>query len=449
MDPGPSIAGIGISLLILALTSAIDAAFTSVSWRRLHTILADRAAHSRVLAHFTNDPYRLKATVTLLNTSATMVAAVLTFQLTAGWEARLQAGAFLLLVVAVVTVSVALPRALALSEPIALVQALAGPVSLLTWVCWPLVALANLLTRPVACITGSQSMPSTPLVTEEEVRLLVDAGAEEGLFKHDEREMIEGVFSFNDTIVREVMVPRMDIVALEATTPLEEALETVIREGHSRIPIYQETVDTIIGILYAKDLLPALRDGQRDIVVAQLMRPAHFVPEIVKVDVLLKELQLSKIHMAIIVDEYGGTTGLATIEDLIEEIVGEIQDEYDTDEDPPVMVVSATELIADARVPLSDFNALTRLTLASAGADRIGGLVYERLGRVPQVNDEVVLDDAVIRVLSMHGVRPEKLRITLRQPPEAPVMPSVQHEDSHLSPYHVQPEALVAWFVQQ
>src|SRR5262249_30352080 len=147
-----------------------------------------------------------------------------------------------------------------------------------------------------------------------------------------ERQMIEGIFSFGDTVVREVMVPRVDIVALDETAPLDEALETVISHGHSRIPVYHETIDQIVGILYAKDLLPGLRAGRQDMVIAGLLRPPHFVPETMKVDMLLKDLQARKVHVAIVVDEYGGTAGLVTIEDLLEEIVGDIQDEYDVEE---------------------------------------------------------------------------------------------------------------------
>lgn len=450
MDPGPSIAGIGLCLLILALTSAVDAAFTSVSWRRLHTILADQAAHSRMLKQLTNDPYHFKATVILLNTSATIGAAALTLNLMYGQAPWLQAIALLFLLLMIMVVSAALPKALAVRDPQAVVRALSGPVSMLAFLFWPLVAVVNLLTRPLPYLTGTPSMTRTPLVIEEELRLLVNAGTEEGLLEHDEREMIEGIFSFNNTLVREVMVPRVDIVALGATTSLEEALETVIREGHSRIPIYQETIDTIVGILYAKDLLPALRDEQRDIPIRQLVRPAYFVPETIKVDALLREMQQSKIHMAVIVDEYGSTTGLATIEDLIEEIVGEIQDEYDTDEEPPIQIISDTEVIVDALLSLDEVNTLTGLSLASTDVDRIGGLVHEQLGRMPAVGDEVVVENGVITVLSLRGMRPEKLRITLRQrQPALDTVSPQQAETGHLATYPLNSEPLAYFFMRQ
>lgn len=234
--------------------------------------------------------------------------------------------------------------------------------------------------------------------------------------------MIEGVIAFGNTLLREIMVPRVDIVAVAVDTTLDRALDVVVARGHSRIPVYDETVNRVVGILYAKDLIPALRDGKRDMPITSLLRPAHFVPETMRVNALLEDLQRRKVHMAVIVDEYGNTAGLATIEDLIEQIVGEIQDEYDT-EDPSIQPISADEYVVDGRASIDDVNYLANLTLVSDTADRIGGLVYEQLGRVPKVGDELVLEHATLTVLSVKGVRPQKLRIIRRQPEEAGVPP--------------------------
>jgi CBS domain containing-hemolysin-like protein len=406
-------------LLVLALSSAVDAAFTSVSWRRLNTMLAERATRSRALMQLLNDPYRFKATMILLNTSATIAAAGLTLELAHTLSVWVRVVCLGLLLVAILVVSAALPKMLALRDPQAIVLATAGPVSRIAWLLSPLVSAVTLLTRPVAKLAGTDALTSTPLVIEEELRSLVDAGEEQGLFEHDEREMIEGVFSFGDTIVREVLVPRVYIVSLDVNTPIDEALDTVIRYGHSRIPVYKDTIDNVVGILYAKDLLTTLRDCQHDASLLSLLRPAHFVPETIKVDALLKELQQSKVHITLVVDEYGGIAGLATIEDLIEEIVGEIQDEFDVEE-PFIKVLSETEMVVDARTTIEEVRELTGLELEHTDADRIGGLVYEQLGRVPRVYDEVALEGGSISitVLSMKGVRPQKLRIMLQPRPQ-------------------------------
>lgn len=427
MDPDPSIIaiGVGLCLVILAFTSAVDAAFTTISRHRLNAMLADGASRARTIVRLMEDPYRFKATIILLNASATIAATAFTLYLTRFLNIWQQIGSLALLLLAILIVSEALPKAWAVRAPDTTALALARPLSLITLILWPVITVISLLTKPLANLVTGQKIPHTPLVTEEELRLLVNVGEEEGLIEHNEREMIEGIISFGDTLVREIMVPRVDIAALDVTNSLDKALETVINEGHSRIPVYDETIDTIVGILYAKDLFPALRDGRRDISLIDLLRSVHFVPETMKVNALLKEMKQRKVHMAIIVDEYGGTAGLATIEDLIEEIVGEIQDEYDVEE-PSIQIVDDTTIIVDARVSIDDINDLTGLHLESADADRIGGLVYEQLERVPEVGDEVVLEEAVVTVLSIQGVRPEKLRITYDRPLELELSPEQQ-----------------------
>jgi CBS domain containing-hemolysin-like protein len=349
-----------------------------------------------------------------------------------GWRI----GGLALLLLLIMIFSEALPKALAIREPTRAAQLLAGPMAFITRAVWPLISVINLLTSPLVQLVSGSQATHLPLVTEEELRLLVNVGEEEGLIEPDEREMIEGIFTFGDTVVREVMIPRVDIVALEATATLDEALEMVIGRGHSRIPVYQETIDRVVGILYAKDLLPSLRAGQRDLALARLLRPPHFVPEMMKVDALLRDLQTRKVHLAIVVDEYGGTAGLVTIEDLLEEIVGDIQDEYDVEE-PSVQFVGPGELVADARVLIDDINHMTGLELASEESDRIGGIVFEQLGRVPQVGDEVHPAEGVtITVLSIDGLRLRQLRLSYQQdegiavsaPDQKPAMQ--EHDDN-------------------
>lgn len=423
MDPDPSslIIGVGLCFVVLTFISTVDTAFTSIGRHRLNALLAEGSPRAQALARLMDDPYRFKAIIILLHTSATITATAFTMYLTRTMELWTRAGYLGALLFVLLLVSAVLPQSFTSRNPEAVVLALAGPFSLLNSLLWPIVALIHLLTWPIVWLIRGQDAPQAPLVTEEELRLLVNVGEEEGLIEHDEREMIEGIFSFGETVVREIMVPRVDIVALDINTSLERALESVISEGHSRIPVFDETIDNIVGILYAKDLLPALRDGRRDTSLRDLARSSvHFVPETMNVDVLLKEMQLRKVHIAIIVDEYGGTAGLATIEDVIEEIVGEIQDEYDIEE-PAIQIISDTELLVDARVSIDDINDVTDLHLAATDADRIGGLVYEQLGRVPKVGDEVVLDEAVVTVVSVQGVRPEKLRITFQRPASAGV----------------------------
>jgi putative hemolysin len=413
VDPESSLPLIGIliCLLVLAFTSAVEAALTAISRHRLNLLQEDDSPRAMVVVRLLADPYRFKATIRLLDltavTGATALTLILAQSLDPAWQVGVLAGLLLIILI----FCEALPRAIALHNVSDTARFLAGPMALGAALLWPVASVISLLTSPIVRMISGAEAAKHPLVTEEELRLLVNVGEEEGLIEPDEREMIEGIFSFGDTLVREVMIPRVDIVGLEETATIDDALEMVIANGHSRIPVYHETIDQVVGILYAKDLLPYLRVGRRDVQLLNMLRPPFFVPETMKVDVLLKDLQTRRVHLAIVVDEYGGTAGLATIEDLLEEIVGDIQDEYDVEE-PEVQRISDGELVVDARMLLDDLNDMVGLELRAEESDRIGGLIFERLGRVPLVGDEIELgDDATITVLSVEGLRPRRLRL--------------------------------------
>lgn len=412
-DPGPSLLllGIGLCLMVLALTSAADAAFTALSRYRLASLRTTNGSRSdHATAWLLNDPYRLKTTTILLSAAATLTAAWLTLSLDRTASTGMQALRLGGLLIAVLLFGEALPKALAIRDPERTVRIVSGPLVVTAQILGPIVGLLNALMRPLTRLLSAGRTPTAPLVTTEELRHLINIGEAEGQIEQEERAMIEGVIAFGETLVREIMVPRVDIDALAIDTPIDEALDRIIRCGHSRIPVYEETLDRVIGILYAKDLIPALRGSAPLPALRNLLRPAYFVPETLKVSTLLADLQQRRVHMALIVDEYGGTAGMATIEDLIEQIVGEIQDEYDREESV-LQVVSGHEVIVDARLPIDDVNAAVGSALVSESADRIGGLVYERLGRVPRSGDELELGTVRITVLSVKGVRAHKLRV--------------------------------------
>jgi putative hemolysin len=304
-----------------------------------------------------------------------------------------------------------LPKTLALqrAEPIAL--AAAYPIDLFATIVSPVVKVLIAISSAAVHLFGSQPQGRIPFITEEEIKTMVDAGEETGIIEEDEKEMIYSIFELGETMAREVMVPRIDIVALESKTPVQQALDLILEKGHSRIPVYEETIDNIIGLLYAKDLLGQLRDGDATVALRDILRPAYFIPETKKADELLQDLQQRKVHIAIVVDEYGGTAGLVTIEDLVEEIVGEIQDEYDAEE-PFIEVVSDDEFIFNARVDLDDVNKLMNVELPSERCDTLGGFIYSQLGKVPKVGDEILFDGIKIAVLSVVGRRIKKVKVT-------------------------------------
>ncbi len=416
MDPDSPFLYIGIAccLLALAFTSAVEAALTAISRHRLNALQDEDSPRAAVVSRLLSDPYRFKVTIRLIDLTAILAAAAFTLLAARILPISWQFGALSLLLIVILIFCEALPRAIALHNVTDTARFLAGPMAFGATILWPIAAMIGFLTRPIIRMLSGREASQHPLVTEEELRLLVNVGEEEGLIQPDEREMIEGIFSFGDTLVREVMIPRVDIIAIEETATIDQALEIVIAHGHSRIPAYHETVDQVVGILYAKDLLPYLRVGRRDVQLQGILRTPHFVPETMKVDLLLKDLQTRRVHLAVVVDEYGGTAGLVTIEDLLEQIVGDIQDEYDVEE-PEIQELGAGELIVDARILLDDLNDATGLKLVSEESERLGGLVFEQLGRVPLVGDEVHLpEDVTISVLSVEGLRPRRLRLRYR-----------------------------------
>jgi CBS domain containing-hemolysin-like protein len=307
------------------------------------------------------------------------------------------------------------PETIALQHSERLALLLARPLAVISVVAMPVVRFMVWLSNTISRLFGATRRGDMPFVTEEEIKTLVDAGEEEGVIQEEEKEMIYSIFELGDTLAREVMVPRIDVVALDVTTPMLEALDIIMQAGHSRIPVYTETIDNVDGVLYAKDLLPYLREGRSDLPLKNILRQAYFIPETKKASDLLPDLQQRRVHMAIVVDEYGGMAGLVTIEDLLEEIVGEIQDEYDTEE-PFVEFISDNEYIFDARVDLDDLNRLMNVALPTEDSDTLGGFIYSELGKVPAVGDRVAFDDMSFTVESVAGRRIKKVRVEREQP---------------------------------
>lgn len=259
--------------------------------------------------------------------------------------------------------------------------------------------------------TGDALERSLAGVTEDELKTWVEGGGKsEGSLEQGERKMIYSIFHFSDTLCREVMVPRIDVFALEANTTLPEAVEGMILSGHSRVPVYDDVIDNIIGLLYAKDLLKSMIDKSQSTRIRDLLRPAYFIPEAKKVDELLREMQARGVHIAIVVDEYGGMAGLVTLEDIVEEIVGEIRDEYDQSEELLYQEINPSEYIFQGRIDLDDFNEILETNLTKDIADTLGGFIYGEIGRVPAEGEQVRIDGWVLTVEQVIGRRIRMVR---------------------------------------
>jgi putative hemolysin len=245
----------------------------------------------------------------------------------------------------------------------------------------------------------------------EELKNMVEFESEEGGIEEEKKEMISGIFESSDTAVREVMIPRIDVVSAEITTDIKDIIIIVTEAGFSRIPIFRETIDNIDGILYAKDLLKLLVEPEKDWKIEEIMREPYFVPENKKIDEMMREFKRRKIHIAIVVDEYGGTAGLITLEDLLEEIVGEIQDEYDIEEEQPYLWIDTDTLVADAKIDIHDLNEAINSTLPDEGFETLGGLIYSMLGRIPAKGESLEVDNLKLIIEGIEGNRISKVRI--------------------------------------
>jgi magnesium and cobalt exporter, CNNM family len=265
-------------------------------------------------------------------------------------------------------------------------------------------------------VTPGKGLKSGPFVSEEEIRAMVDEAERDDVIEEEEREMIHSIFEFGDTILREVMTPRPDMVAVPVSTSLQEVLELILRSGYSRIPVYQDDIDNVVGLAYAKDVLRRLHDGQADKPLADILRPAPVMPESMKAAECLREMRRRKSHMVIVIDEYGGTAGLVTIEDLLEEIVGEITDEYDQ-EDPNVEPLPDGDYRVNARLGIDEVNELLDVQLPSTEWDTIGGLLINLVGGVPREGQELEFQGLRLTAERVQGRRIGRVRIRRVAPP--------------------------------
>ncbi len=407
----PVLIVVAVALVPLAgLFAAADAALNSVSRARVESLVRMGQPGARALAAVVADRPRHVNLLLLLRLAAETAATVL---LTVSfdevirpvWLAALSAGA-IMLVVSYVLIGVG-PRTLGRQHPYRVGMLVAAPIRALATLLGPLTKLLILVGN---AITPGQGFRQGPFSSEVELRELVDMASTTGVVDEDERQMIHSVFELGDTLVREVMQPRPDVVWTERDTPVDKVLRLALKSGYSRIPVLGENIDDIVGVAYLKDLVRAQNEGD-DAVLTAVMRPPAFVPDSKRVDELLKEMQAQRKHMAIVVDEYGGTAGVVTIEDILEEIVGEITDEYDAEEVPDVQPLDDGRLRLAARLSVDDLADLFpgvdgdggELTeaLEAADVETVGGLLAQRLGRVPLPG--AVAEVAGLRLLAEGG----------------------------------------------
>ncbi len=429
-----------ITLCLCALASAAETSLTSVNRIRIKNQAEEGDERAKQIERLLKHPDEFLTTILVINNVAIILASSLgTVIAISFWPQWGQVISTVVISLVALVCCEVTPKNAAVQNADSWARFFAPTIMGAAWLLRPINWLLNGLTASILRLAGIPMHRTGPLVTEDELRLLVNVGEEEGVLEEDERSMIHNIFTLDETTVREVMVPRIDMVTLEASATMDEAVNLITQGGQSRIPVYEETIDNILGVLYAKDLLREMRVRPPETPVRGILRPAYFVPESKKLDDLLHELQNQRVHMAIIFDESGAISGLVTIEDLVEEIVGEIQDEYDIEE-TLFERVSPTEYIVDARMNIDDFGELIDEELEmDEDYDSVAGFVLAKLDKIPSVGDAVQVDGVTLTVLATRGRRITKVKAVLDRAGQQEDTPNNNHSDDTDHAHPAQP----------
>lgn len=399
-----------ILLFLSGFFSATETALFSLNKLRIMHLAEEGNKKAQLVKKMLDEPNRLIATIlignNIVNIGASALATLLAIELFGNKGVGIATGVMTLLVLIFGEVT---PKTFAAQNAEKLSMAVINIIRFLSVVLTPIIKLMGLITNFIMKLGGGRGNQD-PFITEDELRLLVNVGQEEGLIAESEKDMINSIFEFDDTLVKEIMVPRIDMIVIDVNDSFSTAVETAIDAGHSRIPVYEDTIDNIVGIIYAKDLLKNISKDFNILQIRKLMRPAYYIPETKKVRDLLAELRQAKVHMAIVLDEYGGTAGLVTIEDLIEEIIGDIQDEFDTEEESIVLLPDGG-IRADARASIYDINETLGVDLPDDDFETISGLVFHLLGHIPKEGEELTLGNVRIKVEKTLGRRVDKVKM--------------------------------------
>ncbi len=368
--------------------------------------------NAKIVSKLVEDPNKLLGAIlvgnNIVNIGASSLATVVATGILGSAGAGIATGVMTLLVLIFGEIT---PKSLSTQKSQEVACFVARPISLVVLIFNPVVKVLMFISNLIIRLFGGKIDTSKPFITTDELKTIVTVSHEEGVLEEEEKEMIYNVFGFGDSYTKDVMIPRTDMIAVDVNATYDEIIELYKQEQFSRMPVYQESHDNIIGVIYMKDLLLKQFDP-KDFVISDFLRDVYFVHEFKRIDELFKEMRSKKIGMAIVVDEYGGTSGIVTLEDLIEEIVGDIDDEYDMTEDSFVKIADQ-EYLVDGSFRISDFNDELNLDISSNEFDSIGGFIIGLLDRFPDEGEVVVYDDITFKVEETMNNRINKLRILL------------------------------------
>jgi magnesium and cobalt exporter, CNNM family len=413
-----------LCFFIAAAASGTETALTSVGRLRVRHLAEQGSRAAAILQRLRADPNRFLSTVLFTNTLALIVASTATALMTdsiatrlnvaSGWRLWLALLVSLLLSIVLLIAAEVTPKTLAISHAERWALAAAGPVDRAASFLGPILWVVTLVSRG---ITGGRAARA-PYLTEEELITLLHVSEEQGVIEEQEHDMIHGIIEIGDKTVREIMIPRTDIIAVDRTAQLREIIKLFKEYHHTRMPVYEHDIDHVVGLIHTKDLLLFYTlSSSRKFDMDKVLRPIEFTVEQKKVDELLNEMRTKKYHMVMVIDEYGGTAGMVTLEDLLEEIVGEIRDEYDTLEEEQLVLLNDHEARVDAGFPLEELNERLHLGLEESGDyDSVGGYVHAELGKIAEAGDSFTAGRAKWTVEKVKGRRIETIRLTSQAP---------------------------------
>ena len=412
-----------VLLGLSAFFSGSEVALFGLSNKEKDEIEEHKHAADRRLKKLVDNPKKTLITIltgnNAVNIAAASVAALLTRDVCDAYKLNHTAG--LIIEVGVVTLLILIlseitPKIIALRNPLKISRWIAASISFVKSILSPFVWLFTLVINSFSKMMRVEQVKASYSV--DELKILVEVSEERGELERAEREMIDSIFEFGETLAKEIMVPRTDMKMIELNSNIQEIIDSIKEWGFSRYPVYKEDRDTIVGLLYAKDLLPYLRGIKGEFDLKSLLRPAYFIPENKEIAQLLREFQKDKIHLAVVVDEYGGTAGLVTLEDILEEIVGEIQDEYDQ-ELPLYIKEGPGVFIADAKMNIENVNEMLTEDVIPADGDfeTLGGFIYDITGKIPSENEGIEFGDYMFYIQEVEGQRLKKIKIVKKDGP--------------------------------
>jgi len=412
-------------LLCSAFFSSAETALTSLNPVKLRSLVAKKVVGAKRLERILENPRRLLTAILIGNNIANVAASAMATVVILDVLTLFNVTNFALgmaIVTVIMTVIILIfgeitPKTIAIRNPESLALWMARPVRSIMWLFSPFVWLFMAVSGFISNLFGV-SVSDVPLVlTEDEMRAMITMGEEEGVLEKEETQMIHGIFDFSEKIVREIMTPRTDAACIEVSLTIQEAIQLFAEKGHSRVPVYETKIDNIIGIVYAKDLLNIDPSVHLDS-VRKFMRKAQYIPETKNIEALLQQMKRSKFHMAIVVDEYGGMAGLVTFEDIIEEIIGEVQDEYDQEE-MLYQKEGKDQYLIDCKMSMDDLSELLGVTFPEEDDyDTLGGFVLSQLGKFPEKGEVFSFDCLELMVKEISNRRILKIQVTVLDRPE-------------------------------